>query len=86
MNERNVAELYRLLLNGSHSVAGPGRDPFLGLAESLAARGVLAPSALTVEELDHLHGVIDLGYFTDADMMASVKAEMGRIAKGEGKR
>ena len=47
MNDRNVAALYAVLKDALYD----GGWTILGVAERLAARGVLVPSALTEDEL-----------------------------------
>lgn len=81
MNERNVKALAALIreVDGAHEL-GAG-----ALAELLASRGVLVPSALTDDEAYELGCTSDFTVGRERDLprtAPAVRAELERIARG----
>jgi len=87
MNERNVAALEELLQIASPRYNDPGeRLLSRALAIFLTSRGVLVPSALTVEQATHFPFDGEFLAIVDADLVEPAKerrAALERIAKGE---
>ena len=81
MNDRNVAALDLLLGEAGLPPRGPSRRQ---LAEALAARGVLVPSALTDDQCKELEACFGLLVDKFDDKPFGLRAELERIAKGEG--
>ena len=88
MNQRNVEALASLLQEAG---IRHGLDKgYSDLAEWLASRGVLVPSALTDDELDRLPG-LDSEYYGESVYMATeaphirkaCRSALERIARGE---